>query len=98
MPPRRTPPSPRLPELRALSADPAAQVALAQTILATDKDVQAIRAALEALKAHPTPAARRVLEILCGELPLKQAVKLTTEITGGKKNELYALALEMKEH
>ncbi len=61
MPPRRTPPSPRLPELRALAADPAAQVALAQTILATDKDVQAIRAAVEVLKTHPTPAARRVL-------------------------------------
>ena len=61
MPPRRTPPSPRLQELRALAAEPAAQAALAQTILTTEKDVQAIRAAVEALKAHPTPAARRVL-------------------------------------
>ena len=41
-------------------------------------------------------AARRVLEILSNELPLKQAVKLATEITGGRKNELYAAALEMK--
>jgi 16S rRNA (cytidine1402-2'-O)-methyltransferase len=41
-------------------------------------------------------AARRVLEILAGELPLKQAVKLTAEITGGKRNELYAAALVMK--
>jgi hypothetical protein len=61
MPPRRTPPSPRLQELRALASEPAAQAALAQSILATDKDVQAIRAAVEALKAHPTPAARPVL-------------------------------------
>ena len=61
MPPRRAPPSPRLPELRALAGDPAAQAALAQTILATDKDVQAIRAAVDVLKANPTPAARRVL-------------------------------------
>ena len=42
-------------------------------------------------------AARRVLEILAGELPLKQAVKLAAEITGGKRNELYALALAMKD-
>lgn len=42
-------------------------------------------------------AARRVLEILLRELPLKQAVKLAAEIAGGKRNELYKLALEMKE-
>ena len=42
-------------------------------------------------------AGRRVLEILAGELPLKQAVKLAAQITGGKRNELYALALAMKE-
>ena len=48
--------------------------------------------------AKDVPAERRVLAILAGELPLKQAVKLTTEITGGRKNELYAAALEMKKH
>ncbi len=42
-------------------------------------------------------AARRVLEILAGELPLKQAVKLAAEITGAKRNGLYARALAMKE-
>ena len=42
-------------------------------------------------------AARRVLEILLRELPLKQAVKLAAEIGGGKRNELYRIALEMKE-
>src|SRR5262245_35031086 len=61
MPPRRNAPSPRLQELRDLAAEPAAQAALAQTILATEKDVQAVRAAVEVLKAHPTPAARQVL-------------------------------------
>lgn len=41
-------------------------------------------------------AALRVLEILLRELPLKQAVRLAAQISGGKRNELYRLALEMK--
>ena len=41
-------------------------------------------------------AARRALEILLRELPLKQAVKLAAQIGGGQRNELYRLALEMK--
>ncbi len=61
MPPRRSPPSPRLAELRERASDPAAQAALAMDVLAKDKDVQAIRAALEVLKQHPTPPARRIL-------------------------------------
>ena len=61
MSPRRAPPSRRPQELRELASDPAAQTALAQSILATDKDVQAMRAALEVLKQHPTPAARPAL-------------------------------------
>jgi 16S rRNA (cytidine1402-2'-O)-methyltransferase len=40
----------------------------------------------------PVPA----LEALLAELPLKQAVALAAKITGGKRNELYALALTMK--
>lgn len=40
--------------------------------------------------------ARRVLTLLLDELPLKQAVKLATDITGAKKNALYELALELK--
>jgi 16S rRNA (cytidine1402-2'-O)-methyltransferase len=36
------------------------------------------------------------LEILLRELPLKQAVGLAAEITGGKKNALYKQALELK--
>ncbi len=37
-----------------------------------------------------------VLQILLRELPLKQAVALAAQITGAKKNALYAAALEMK--
>ena len=41
-------------------------------------------------------AARRVLELLLDELPLKQAVNLASRIAGGRKNELYELALQLK--
>lgn len=37
------------------------------------------------------------LKILLAELPLKQAVKLAAEITGAKKNDLYELALNLKD-
>lgn len=40
--------------------------------------------------------AQDVLRLLLNELPLKQAVKLATEITGAKKNDLYQLALTLK--
>ena len=40
--------------------------------------------------------AHRVLKLLLAELPLKQAVKLATEITSEKKNDLYELALALK--
>lgn len=53
--------SPKLGELRDLANDPAAQVALAIEVLAKEKDVQAVRAALEVLKQHPAPAARPLL-------------------------------------
>ena len=39
---------------------------------------------------------RAVLEALLAELPVRQAVALAVKLTGGKRNELYALALEMK--
>jgi 16S rRNA (cytidine1402-2'-O)-methyltransferase len=40
---------------------------------------------------------RRVLKLLLAELPLKQAVQLATQITGEGRNELYPLALELKQ-
>ncbi len=38
----------------------------------------------------------RVLKLLLAELPLKQAVKLATDITQLKKNDLYEFALQLK--
>ena len=38
--------------------------------------------------------ALRVLDLLLAELPLKRAAKLASEITGGRKNLLYQIALE----
>jgi 16S rRNA (cytidine1402-2'-O)-methyltransferase len=40
--------------------------------------------------------ARRVLDLLLEELPVKGAVRLATEITGAPRKALYALALERK--
>ena len=40
--------------------------------------------------------ARRILEILLQDLPLKQASQLAAKITGKKKNYLYQIALEMQ--
>jgi 16S rRNA (cytidine1402-2'-O)-methyltransferase len=37
-----------------------------------------------------------VLKALLADLPLKQAVKLTAEITGAKKNMIYEFALTLK--
>jgi len=34
--------------------------------------------------------------VLLGELPLKQAVQLATQISGAGRNELYQLALQLK--
>ena len=39
---------------------------------------------------------RKVLETLLSELPLKQAVALAVKLTGAKRNEVYASALELK--
>lgn len=38
----------------------------------------------------------RILKLLLSEIPLKQAVKLATEITGAKKNALYEFALRLQ--
>ncbi|MEQ1778953.1 MAG: 16S rRNA (cytidine(1402)-2'-O)-methyltransferase [Nitrosomonas sp.] len=47
-------------------------------------------------KSEVSEQARHTLTCLLNELPLKQAVKLTTEITGENKNSLYQLALDLK--
>jgi 16S rRNA (cytidine1402-2'-O)-methyltransferase len=39
---------------------------------------------------------RGTLEVLLAELPLKQAVDLAVKLTGGRRNELYKLALTLK--
>jgi 16S rRNA (cytidine1402-2'-O)-methyltransferase len=39
----------------------------------------------------------RILKLLLAELPLKQAVQLATQISGEGRNELYQLALQLKQ-
>ena len=41
-------------------------------------------------------ALERTLSILCSTLPLKQAVAMTVQLTGEKKNKVYDMALAMK--
>jgi 16S rRNA (cytidine1402-2'-O)-methyltransferase len=56
-----------------------------------------------ALVLHGVPAAaapddgERVLRLLLAELPVKTAVKLAAEITGGSRNALYEAALRIKQ-
>lgn len=52
--------------------------------------------ALKAVDAMPEHAVR-TLKLLLTELPLKQAVKLATDITQLKKNDLYEFALQLKD-
>jgi 16S rRNA (cytidine1402-2'-O)-methyltransferase len=42
------------------------------------------------------PLADEILAALVDELPVKQAAKITSRITGINKNELYEAALELK--
>jgi 16S rRNA (cytidine1402-2'-O)-methyltransferase len=49
-------------------------------------------------EAAVSEAAKQTLKLLLAELPLKQAVKLATEITRAKKNDLYQLALSLKDN
>ncbi|MBC8210953.1 MAG: 16S rRNA (cytidine(1402)-2'-O)-methyltransferase [Gammaproteobacteria bacterium] len=58
------------------------------------------------LMYHPAPEedesvrlnAQKLLQLLMAEMPLKKAVKLAVEISGGKKNELYRQALLLSEN
>ncbi|MBI2772523.1 MAG: 16S rRNA (cytidine(1402)-2'-O)-methyltransferase [Burkholderiales bacterium] len=66
-----------------------------------DADAQRTRGEF-ALVLHGVPQAAaaddglRVLQLLLKELPVKGAVKLAAEITGGSRNELYEAALKLK--
>lgn len=43
------------------------------------------------------PMEAHVLRVLLAELPLKQAVKMATEITGGRRNAIYQRALQLQD-
>ena len=47
-------------------------------------------------KSEISDGGQRILKLLLEDLPLKQAVKLATQITGENKNSLYKLALSLK--
>jgi 16S rRNA (cytidine1402-2'-O)-methyltransferase len=49
-----------------------------------------------AVEAKPAIDVRELLTALLAEMPVKGAVALATKLTGGKRNEIYALALELK--
>lgn len=49
-----------------------------------------------AVSSHPLLPVEQVLSLLLKELPLKQAVQLTAELTGERKNTVYAMALQQK--
>ncbi len=79
-----------------------ARVPLAQAAAWVDADENRRRGefvlVVEGRPAVPTSVLdpRALLETLLAELPLKQAVALAVKLTGGKRNELYPLALELK--
>lgn len=50
----------------------------------------------ETVEAANDPAVTRVLSILLAELPLKQAVDLASKMTELRKNDIYELALQLK--
>jgi len=56
-----------------------------------------VEAAAVVEEADISEDAERILRLLLADLPLKQAVKLATEITGLKKNILYEFALKLKD-
>lgn len=56
-----------------------------------------VEAAPEKEAAAVSEDAEHKLKLLLAELPLKQAVKLASEMTDAKKNDLYQLALTLKD-
>ncbi len=79
-----------------------ARVPLAQARAWIEADPDRTRGEFVLLVEGRAPAPRgaldpdTVLDALVAELPLKQAVALAAKITGGKRNALYARALERK--
>jgi 16S rRNA (cytidine1402-2'-O)-methyltransferase len=75
----------------------------AQTWIESDTNQQRgefvllVEMAHEKVEAAVSENAQKTLKILLAELPLKQAVKLAADITGAKKNDLYQLALTLKD-
>jgi 16S rRNA (cytidine1402-2'-O)-methyltransferase len=55
-----------------------------------------IVAGLQVISEESEQEMQRVLQILLEALPLKQAVELASKISGQKKNEIYDLALRLK--
>ena len=49
-----------------------------------------------AVVVNEATSEQRILKLLLTELPLKTSVKLTADITGGSRNELYEAALALK--
>lgn len=76
----------------------------AQALLENDANQQRgefvllVEAAPNKTEEAVSEADEKILKTLLAELPLKQAVKLATEITGSKKNDLYQHALSLKDN
>jgi 16S rRNA (cytidine1402-2'-O)-methyltransferase len=71
--------------------------------VASDTDQQRGESVLVVAGAAPVEMAdetveqTRVLTVLLEELPLKQAAELAARLTGGRRNELYRMALDLQE-
>ncbi len=78
------------------------QLAEAEDWLQNDPDQQRgefvilVETASDIAEEPVSEDAKRVLKLLLSEIPLKQAVKLATEISGTKKNALYEFALQLQ--
>lgn len=79
----------------------ACQLSDAEAWLLSDSNQQRGEFVVLVAGATPQPGisaeTERVLKLLLTELPLKQAVQLATQITGQGRNELYPLALQLKD-
>ena len=60
-------------------------------------EIVLVLAGCQAKRQEVDESSIHTLKILLNELPLKQACALAAQITGQKKNILYAMALELKQ-